>query len=323
MFPKTVPSKLKILCLLAIVPSPAFAWQGYMDVMGMNISTGNMVFEQSRMDAMLENNGEASNDDVKNVAPLSAPRVSASMLNYSPSQSIRRANIAKFAQSMKKSDPENAAQIESVLAGGKIIDQLDQMMRPMGLRANNVADAYALWWVIAWHAVNKQPLVQNNQLLGAVKAQASNGLLSTPQFASTSNAQKQELAESLLIQAALIDGHIDDAAGNPTQQAALAKAVNQGAKKMGLDLTTMDLTEQGFVPRSGKRSDAGDAVEGAVPGEAGSALAANDAEGNAGADAGQSDASKSDTGKLALYGVGGAALLAGVFALGKSFGGKG
>ena len=122
----------------------------------------------------------------------------------------------------------------------------------------------------------------------------------------------------------MIDSHIDAAAGKPTEQAALAKAVNQGAKKMGLDLTTMDLTEQGFVPRSGKRSDASDAVEGVKPDGAGTALASNDnITDNAQGRTDQSDASKSDTGKLALYGVGGAALLAGVFALGKSFGSKG
>ena len=245
------------------------------------------------------------------------------ILMYSMSQQSRKQNISKFARSLKENDPNNAVNIDRTLGGGKIIDQVDQLMRQMGLRADNVADAYAVWWVVAWEAVNQQDVGSNASIYAAAKQQAANALLKTSQMGSAKDSVKQEMAESLLVQAVLIDGHIQAAKGNPTQQAALAKAVNQGAQKMGLDLTTMDLTEQGFVPRSGKRSDVSDAVEGAVPGEAGSALAANDAEGNAGADAGQSDASKSDTGKLALYGVGGAALLAGVFALGKSFGGKG
>ena len=249
-------------------------------------------------------------------------------LTYNISKSLRRENIGRFVSAMKKADASNGATIEKLFGGGAIIDQVDQMMRPMGLRADNVADAYTLWWVVAWHAANEKQGDPNPAIMSAVKSQASNALSATQQFSSASNAVKQEMAESLLIQAVMIDSHIDAAVGKPSDQAALAKAVNQGAKKMGLDLTTMDLTEQGFVPRSGKRSDASDAAADAKSGEAGTALAANNptndnTAGKVPSGTDQSDASKSDTGKLALYGVGGAALLAGVFALGKSFGGKG
>ena len=256
----------------------------------------------------LHPSGTSSANDVKSV--ITPDSVEA--LHFETSMKRRAINIERFVKEWSKTDPTSAANAKPALTAA--LPQIDQMMRPMGLRANNVADAYTLWWVIAWHAANKQPLEQNNQLMAAVKQQASNALLSTPKFASFNDVQKQEMAESLLIQAALIDGHIDAAAGNPTQQAALAKAVNQGAKKMGLDLTTMDLTENGFVPRSGKRSDAS-VVDPAAPEGADTQMAVKD---NAG-----TNAAETDNGKLALYGVGGVALLAGMFALGKSFGNKG
>ena len=263
-------------------------------------------------------NGEDDDTEDTNINVKVKPNPS--QLIYKPSQSVRQKNFARFAEE----SGAQGGQIKALLQSSNIIDQIDQMMRPMGLRANNVADAYTLWWVIAWHAANGRQGEPDAQIMAAVKQQASNALLSTPQFASVNDAQKQEMAESMLIQAALIDAHIDAAAGKPADQAALAKAVNQGAKKMGLDLTKMNLTEQGFVPRSGGRSDASDAVNDVKPDGAGTALAANDdTAGNAQGGADQSDASKSDTGKLALYSVGGASLLVGMFALGKSFGGKG
>ena len=181
------------------------------------------------------------------------------------------------------------------------------MMRPMGLRADNVADAYTLWWVIAWHAVQQRDGNSDPSVMRAVKAQATQALLNAPEFLNASDAQKQEIAEALIIQAGLIDGHMENAKGNKKYQSDLAKAVNQGARSMGLDLTKMSLTQDGFVPRSGGRSDAGDAA-----GDD-SQLAANNG----------AQADGANMGDYVLYAVAGTGLLAGMFALGKGFSKKG
>lgn len=249
--------------------------------------------------------------------PRTAPEASAVNnvveANYIASKARTRENLAKFVAKTRSVDSSGADQMEHLFASTDIMNQIGQAMDSVGLRPDNVADAYAVWWVAAWKAVNNKDIGDSSVMYNAVKQQVMNVLSATPQFSSASDALKQEMAESMLIQAAMIDAHVDAAAGDPSQQMALAKAVNQGAKQMDMDLTKMDLTKNGFVKRSGKRSDVGDGA--AVPSQEGSALAAND---NAAA-----TARENDSGKLALYGVGGAALLAGVFALGKSFGGKG
>ena len=290
---------LAIVCVGLSTPAQA-QFNGGMD----------WVVNRTRVPAIIQCPGCDGDDEdaVSEVAP-DVPMPNFASLEFSPSMQRRKQNLSKIAKDVSNNDPATVA----LLQNGDVVSQIDQMMGTVGLTANNVADAYALWWVAAWEAVNKRDAGSSSGMYGAVKQQASNALLATPAFSATNDAQKQEMAEALLIQAALIDGHIDAAAGNASQQTALANAVNQGAKKMGLDLTRMDLTENGFVPRSGGRSDASDAVEGADPSAAPTDMAAND---DAGAD-------ESDTGKLALYGVGGVALLAGMFALGKSFGGKG
>lgn len=57
------------------------------------------------------------------------------------------------------------------------------------------------------------------------------------------------MAESLIVQAAMVDAANDQMRGDPAQRRALAVAVNSGAKGMGLDLTGMTLTPEGFRPR--------------------------------------------------------------------------
>ena len=286
------------------VGAPAFA-QSYdftPPINGIDIYFSNQNFNDA-IDRVVDNSAP---DD--GPSSQSTSQVSADVLNFPASQQRRKANITKFADSMKRNDPSNSSNIDALFGGGEIIGRLDEMMRPWGLRTNNVADAYTVWWVAAWHAVNRRELTPDPITMGAVKRQAQGALLSTPQLTAASNASKQEMAEALLVQAMLIDGGIDDAAGNSVKQAALAKAVNQGAKRMGLDLTKMTLTQDGFVPRSGGRSDAGDA-EGDD-----SQLAANDD---------GAHAEGASMGDYALYAVAGTGLLAGMFALGKGFSKKG
>ena len=298
-----------ILALLVTTPVHAQMFSNLAGQRAMN----NLIMANVNQRGQINAHREANGQDQKTVS--AQPQ----NLNYSPSKNLRQKNMTKFLADIQKSDPKFAASLQELNAQGDLIDLIDREIRPVGLSANNVADAYTVWWITAWEAVHGREVNPSSSMVANVKQQVEQSIASSSAFGQMNGEQKQTLAEVFLVQTLMIEA----AKGSPSLQAELPKAVNQGAQKMGLDLTTMDLTEQGFVPRSGKRSDAGDVVEGAVPGEASSALAANDVEGNAGADAGQSNASKSDTGKLALYGVGGAALLAGVFALGKSFGGKG
>jgi hypothetical protein len=136
--------------------------------------------------------------------------------------------------------------LEQFLASTDVFASFAQALAPKGLRIDDVADAYAVYWISAWEAahgiVGKDTPREQAQ---AVKAQASRALLSTPSLAGATSAQRQELAEALLIQAALISASAE-AAANTTQLRTVGHAVRQGAKAMGLDLDTMRLGEAGF-----------------------------------------------------------------------------
>ena len=227
----------------------------------------------------------------------STPQIGAVNFNYTPSKPLRAKNMNDFIASLNRTDPQAASGLRSMHAQNDLIELIDRELRSSGLRASNVADAYTVWWITAWQAVNGRDVQLSSRLSQSVKSQVEGAMSAPPQFANLNAAQKQTFAESLLIQTLMIES----AKNNPALTSELPKAINQGAKSMGLDLTKMTLTEDGFVPRNGGRSDASD-------GSDDTQLAANDAGGEASA------ASFSD---YALYAAAGTGLLAGVFAIGK------
>jgi hypothetical protein len=166
---------------------------------------------------------------------------------YTPSKSLRKKNLANFVSKTRATDPAGADQMEQLFANGDIIGQIDSAIAPYGLTASNTADAYAVWWVAAWQVANSDTRDVNGATYKAVSGQAARGFATSPEFANATDAQKQEMAEAMLIQAAMIDAAKDNFAGDPAMMKQLATAVKQGAKKSGLDFDTMTLTDEGFA----------------------------------------------------------------------------
>jgi hypothetical protein len=168
---------------------------------------------------------------------------------YRASPARTRANLEKFVEKTRASSPAGAAQMSALFASTDIIAEMDRLMQQTyGMRANNVADAYAMWWTSAWNGAQGRNDDPSAGQMAMVKRQAANALAATPEFAAANDAGKQELAEALLVQAAMIQGAIDEYKSNPAMLAKARAAIRQGAKGMGLDLNTMTLTDEGFVP---------------------------------------------------------------------------
>ena len=226
---------------------------------------------------------------------------------YAATPARTRTNLARFVEKTRATDPAGAAKMQALFASTDIIGMIDQkMQQTYGMRANNVADAYAVWWVSAWMGAKGRSDDATPGQMAMVKRQATNALASTPEFASATDAGKQELAEALLVQAALIGDTIDTYASDPAMLAKARAAIAKGADGMGLKLQTMTLTDQGFVP-SGKTGAADPA-----PGTPEQALAAN-----------ENTATAATNPPYLLLAAAGGAGLGGVFLLGKMFGRRG
>jgi hypothetical protein len=170
-------------------------------------------------------------------------------LTYVSSAARTRANLANFVAKNRELDPEGAANMEALFASVDVIAEVGKVIAPYGLKTNNLADAYAVYWINAWEG--SRGIVgstETRERAQAVRAQAGKAMAAVPALATATEAQKQEYAEALFIQAALISSAMEAAAGDEAQLSAVGAAVSRGAQAMGLDLDTMDLTPNGFVP---------------------------------------------------------------------------
>lgn len=169
-------------------------------------------------------------------------------LNYTPSSARRSANLTRFAEKARATDPVGAAKMRELFASTDIIAAIDQQMRDTyNMHATNVADAYALWWTMAWMGSQGRDDDVSAAQMQRTQSQAVRLLSGSSEFREATDATKQEFAEGLLVQAALIDASIDTYKSDPAMLARTRTAIAQGARAMGVDLNAMTLTDDGFV----------------------------------------------------------------------------
>lgn len=117
-----------------------------------------------------------------------------------------------------------------------------------GLRRGDVADAMTAYWFLNWQIANDVRSVSRSQVQAA-KNQVQSRMRTNANFADLTEAQKQEMAEVLILNfiaqsVAYEDAMRDNDASmqRRLQNAAIARFRNE----MGLNLQDMQLTEAGF-----------------------------------------------------------------------------
>jgi hypothetical protein len=299
---------MKILPAVIFVVSASFL--GSTPSYGQSYSTVAWGSVQAGQDEAIAVNKKVSGQIYQKRAPVNAQQNVST--KFVANKSRTKQNLTAVVNHMRKTDSVNAAQMEQLFASNDIIGAVGSVMDRYGLERNNVAHAYALYWVVYWGLANKVYEAPSSKAMKAVAAQAEIGFSGSANFASMNDAQKQATAEELMALVAILDGTSEQAKLDPALAEKAAKASLEGSRKSGLDLDAMTLTEDGFVPAKGrKRSDASDVVgEGEEK-----ALAANDVGDDKGTDLSAT--------QLALIAAAGGAGLAGVFLFGKAMGKKG
>jgi len=187
----------------------------------------------------------AARENAASGVPVPAPPAD---LRYTPSKARRAANLADFVARSRRVDPQGADDLQALFAKADIIEAMRQPLAKSGLRVDDLADAYAIWWITAWHASRGGNETPDPRTVAAVRAQAARALSASPVVRGAGDGPKQQLAEALLIQAALLDDAVERSKTRPDQMRAVRVAAAQGARGMGLDLESMTLTETGFAP---------------------------------------------------------------------------
>jgi hypothetical protein len=195
----------------------------------------------------------------KNEVPQSDSRQA--YLSFTRVKSQTPITLKALAKNLAASNPANGQQAEQLFASNDVIGAVQGVMNQYGLQKNNVAHAYALYWVVYWGLANNVHDAPSERALQAVAAQAERGFANNAEFAQLDNAAKQAAAEELMALTAIFDATSEQAKSDPTLAAQIAKASLEGSRKSGLELDKMTLTEDGFVPgKPRKGADASGAV---------------------------------------------------------------
>ena len=236
-----------------------WGWQGQAAQQQMVRTLNQNFFSRSVRKA----SGAEQQDGSTSTDVLSSDAVNeAVQLDFTPSMQRRRANYAGFVERSRRVDPAGADNLAETLRSDPVAMMQPELAK-VGLRIDNVADAYAVYWVEAWQAVHGVTGASSRATAQAVREQAAKAIGSTPVFATATPAQKQELAESYLVQALLVGAAKEQASGDRAKLRQVSAAVEKGARAAGFDLRAVTLTEEGFAPA--KRTGAADPAPGAEP----------------------------------------------------------
>ncbi|MEO7715559.1 MAG: DUF6683 family protein [Capsulimonas sp.] len=242
--------KLSALVALSIVTStPAnikpVAAQGVFDMGAMtNTLSMDHVTQSERSRAKALSRSMRSQFTKPASGPRRATRVSTT---FHPSAAVRKRNYAQFVAKTRAVDPKSAADLQHAFATQDIIGQLGREMARYDLRTNDVADAMTVYLIIAWYGVRGRDEDPPKPQVAAVRRQMANAIKSTPQFASATDAQKQEMAEAMLIHAVLAGQAVAAAKAKPEHMTSVKAAIAQGATTaFGFDLRRMKLTDKGL-----------------------------------------------------------------------------
>jgi hypothetical protein len=157
---------------------------------------------------------------------------------------------AKVTDEMRKRLQDGLRSVPNSLAQQQLVLRIDfeavfdSAMRKHGLRSGNLADAMAGYWLTMWSIVNRSQM-PNTAAISGVRTQMAQ-LAAQAGVAKVSDAEKQREAQKLIWQTVLA---LSAQRTNGQNSAALAAEMNKVARKQGMDLARMQITQSGFTPR--------------------------------------------------------------------------
>ena len=221
------------LTLLIAAPAPASA-QGVFDMGALT----NTISISANSQAEAERAG-------KQVTAPSAKSLAA--LDYQPSLTVRKKNLATFINDLRGVNPAVAGEFEALFEQVDIIDEVGKAVAPFGLKTSNMADAYTIYFLNAWMVANGRSDQNTPEQITGVQKMAANALGSTPDLLKLDDARKQQFSEALIIQGALFDAMLQATISDPAALAKVKADTKAGAKEMGIDVDAFELTPAGLV----------------------------------------------------------------------------
>lgn len=238
------------LVLLASLVAPAAAQD--MPTVLPNDYVLSDILNQQRIDAAIATptRRPATPANRNRTTPAPAPRATTS---YRASPAVSARVRQKFVASMSgRVGSAKARQIAAAMERGDPVANWSQLVASDGLRTGDLADALASYWLLNWAMANGRE--GNRAQVLAVREQTRAILASNPRHTTLSETQRQEMAETFMLNFLIQHAAYSDAmkrGDQATMRRLGDAAVVRFRGEMGLDLRRLQLGNAGFVPAGG------------------------------------------------------------------------
>jgi hypothetical protein len=206
------------------------------------------VFDMGDLNAAIANTVQAGPAaTLQAPAPPPSPAALAA-LQYTPSLDLRKANIAKLVVALKQTNAEAGTAFEQVFAQNDVIPMIGQEIAKYNLKVDNIADAYTLYFLGSWMAVNGRSEDPTAAQVTGTRDLVLKTLVGVPDLGKMSDADKQGFAEGLLLQFFMNEAMSQAVASDPAATKKVRGDLKTGFKEtMKLDLDLFNLTANGLV----------------------------------------------------------------------------
>lgn len=166
---------------------------------------------------------------------------------FVPSSAARKRTLAGIVAKARTTNPQAAAALERDFAKGDPVVAIAPGLARYGLHTDDVADAMTAYLVSAWYGVRGSNEDPPRDKVRAVREQMQRVLLSTPSFGASSNATKQQMSDSLLLQLMVTERLVSSAKGDAANMDAVKNTIRQSVlKTLKIDMTKAELTSKGL-----------------------------------------------------------------------------
>lgn len=195
-------------------------------------------------------------EDAASPPAASAPAASFDT-SYTPSSVVSARILQQYLVDVRlRAGSEVRERLNTAFASRTPAELWLELVAADGLKANDVADALAAYWVLNWITANGAYALKVDH--GPVREQLASAMAADPSFRALTDRQRQEMAERYMLDFLLQHALLNDALDRKDMGALLQLSGNATARfrqELGVDLLALVPGPEGLVPRPRPETD--------------------------------------------------------------------
>ena len=201
------------------------------------------IFDLGPMSGTVRDSGSAITEAP---APGQVRKGEATDFTFPVSQPLRAENTAKFIEGIRQQAPDVAAG----LAGQDIFGILTPVMAQLGLKTNDMADAYTMWLMSVYGIYRGIEEDATPRQVAGTRKLAAATMARVPEMLAMSATDKQKLVDALILQTLLNSMLAESLKQAPERRAEFQREYYRSAKEeMGVDLDRFEYGPDGLYAK--------------------------------------------------------------------------